>query len=148
MRAISKVRIPTGTYLLQIHRQNFNLEGIVDACCPLCCLEDEDLVHMLTRCPALSETRIIYLNNIKQCVRNDLGALAWRDRIVDASILVQLIVDCQRLGPHILPGNKNLLCAIEMKARMLCYKLHLKRLHLYDTCFNREVPGSDMDANH
>ena len=29
------------------------MEGAVDACCPLCYIEDEELVHMLTRSTAL-----------------------------------------------------------------------------------------------
>ena len=49
MRAITKVRILTGTYLLQSHRKKFKMEGAVDAICPLCCLEDEDLVHIERR---------------------------------------------------------------------------------------------------
>ena len=37
MRAITKVRILTGTYmyLLQSHRKKFKMEGVVDAICPL-----------------------------------------------------------------------------------------------------------------
>ena len=40
------MRILTGTYLPQVHRKKFRMEGTVDACCPLCYIEDEDLVHM------------------------------------------------------------------------------------------------------
>ena len=67
MRAILQVRLLTGTCLLQIQQKKFDLEGVVDVCCPLCYLENEDLVHMLTRCPALSKTKIIYLNDIIPC---------------------------------------------------------------------------------
>ena len=49
MRAVVKVRILTGTYLLQVHRKKFRMDGVIDACCPLCCLEEEDIVHMLIR---------------------------------------------------------------------------------------------------
>ena len=38
MRAIVKVRILTGIYLLQVHRKKFRMNGVIDACCPLCCL--------------------------------------------------------------------------------------------------------------
>ena len=64
MRAIVKVRILTGTYLLQIHRKKFKMDGVIDVSCPLCCLEDEDIVYMLTRCPALSETRTTYMGEL------------------------------------------------------------------------------------
>ena len=54
-RVIIKAHMLTGTYLLQPHRKKFNIDSVSDATCPLCCLEDEVIVHMLTRCPALSE---------------------------------------------------------------------------------------------
>lgn len=145
MRAIVKVRILTGTYLLQVQRQKFGLDGVVDASCPLCLIEDEDLVHMLVRCPALSETRNSYLKDIKQCVQDCLGQHAWRDRIQDANTLVQLIVDCQKLVPNIIPDNTELLKTIEVKSRLLCYKLHMKRLYLCN--INKEVPGVGMAAD-
>ena len=115
MRAVTKVRILTGTYLLQSHRKKFKMEGVVDVTCPLCCLEDEDLVHMLTRCPALSETRNVYMKNIKACFQAKVGHSAWSERIRDSSTLVQLIVDCRKLVPDTIPDNKELLRSIEKK---------------------------------
>ena len=51
MRAAVKWRILTGTYLLQSHKMKYNIDSVKEATCPLCCLEDEDLEHMLLRCP-------------------------------------------------------------------------------------------------
>ena len=51
----------TGTYLLESCKEKFNIDGAVEATCPLCCLEDEDIGHMLLRTvssPAVSETSI------------------------------------------------------------------------------------------
>ena len=73
------------------------MEGVVDAICPLCCLEDEDLVHMLTRCPALSETRNTYMRNIKQNFEAVVGSIAWSEHMRDSSTLVQVIVDCRKM---------------------------------------------------
>ena len=145
MRAITKVRILTGTYLLQSHRKKFKMEGVVDAICPLCCLEDEDLVHMLTRCPALSETRNTYMRNIKQNFEAVVGSKAWSERIRDSSTLVQMIVDCRKLVPVTIPDNERLLCSIEVSSRILCYKLHLKRLYLYNNI--KEISGINMAAD-
>ena len=108
MRAIVKVRILTGTNLLQSHRKKFKMEGVVDATCPLCYLEDEDIVHMLTCCPALSETRNTYLRNIKQSFQATVSSSAWSERIKDSSILVQIIEDCQKLIPVTIPDNEEL----------------------------------------
>ena len=104
--------------------------GVVDAICPLCCLKDKDLLHMLTRCPALSETRNTNMRNIKQNFEAVVGSTAWSERIRDSSALMQMIVDCRKLVPVTIPDNEGLLCSIEVSSRILCYKLHLKQLYL------------------
>ena len=50
-KADVKARIHTGTYILQKNRQTFS-NGTVDAVYRHCYLEDEDLLHLLARCPA------------------------------------------------------------------------------------------------
>ena len=145
MRAIIKVRMLTGTYLLQTHRMKFKMDGVADATCPLCYLEDEDLVHMLTRCPALSETRNRFVRVIKKKFQAAVGPSAWSERIRDPSTLVQLIVNCQNLVPVTIPDSEELLRSIEVDSRILCYKLHLKRLYLYNVI--KEGSGGDMAAD-
>ena len=49
------------------------MNRVVDASCPSCYLEDEDIVHMLIRCPALSEFRTTYMGELKQCIQASLG---------------------------------------------------------------------------
>ena len=142
MRAIVKVRILTGTYLLQVHRKKFRMDGVTDACCPLCYLEDEDIVHMLIRCPALNEVRITCINELKKCIQTWLGTGEWTRRIRNTNTLVQLIVDCRKLVPDVLPDTTEMLNVIESKSRLLCYKLHLKRLFL--TNVNRDVSRVNM----
>ena len=144
MRAIVKVRILTGTCLLQVHRKKFRMDGVIDACCPLCCLEDEYIVHMLIRCPALSAVRTTYINERKQCIQSLLGPGEWTRRIKDSNTLVQLTVDCRKLIPNVLPNNSEILNVIENKRRLLCYKLHLKRLYLCN--FNKEFSNAGMAA--
>ena len=95
------------------------MEGVVDATCPLCCLEDEDLVHMLTRCPALSETINTYIRNIKQSFKAAVGSSAWLEHIRDSSTLVQMIVDCRKLLPVTIPDNEGLLCSIKVSSGIL-----------------------------
>ena len=126
MRAVVKVRILTGTFLVQVHRKRFRMEGTVDACCPLCYIEGEDLVHMLTRCTVLNIVRTTCINELKQCINSTLGPGEWARRITDSKTLVQHIVDCRKLAPDILPNNTEFLDVIETKTRPLCYKLHLK----------------------
>ena len=142
MRAIVKVRILTGTYLLQVHRKKFRMDGVTDACCPLCYIEDEDIVHMLIRCPALNEVRITCINELKKCIQTWLGTGEWTRLIRNTNTLVQLIVDCRKLVPDVLPDTTEMLNVIENKSRLLCYKLHLKRLFL--TNVNRDVSRVNM----
>ena len=108
------------------------MEGVVDATCHLCYLEDEDIVHMLMRCSKLSETRHTYLRNIKQSFQVTVSSSAWSERTKDSSTLVQMIVDCQKLVPVTIPDNEELLRSIEVNLRILCYSLHLKWLYLYN----------------
>ena len=49
-----------------MHRKKFRMDGVTDACCPLCYLEDEDIVHMLIRCPSLNEVRITNSRNVSK----------------------------------------------------------------------------------
>ena len=137
MRTIVKVRILTGTYLLQVHRKKLRMDGVTDACCPLCCLEDEYIVHILILCPALREVHITYINKLKKCIQSWLGTSEWTRRIRNTNTLVQLIVDCGKLVPDILPNKTEILNIIECKSRLLCYKLHMKRLFLSNV--NRDV---------
>ena len=44
------------------------MDGVSDGTYLMCCLEDEDITHVLTRCPALSN--------------------AWSDLVIDSNILV------------------------------------------------------------
>ena len=112
MRAIVKVRILTGTYLLQVLRKKFRMDGVTEACCPLCYLEDEDTVHMLICCPALNEARIKYINELKKCIQSWLGTGERTIRIRNTNTLVQLIVDCRKLVPDVLLDNAEMLNVI------------------------------------
>ena len=60
-------------------------------------------------------------------------------------VIVQLIVDCRKLVPDVLPDNSETLNIIENKTRLLCYKLHLKRLYLCK--INKEVSTTSMAAD-
>ena len=51
-KGIVKCRMLTVTYILQKDKHTFS-NGKVQADCVLCCIGDEDIVHMLTQCSAL-----------------------------------------------------------------------------------------------
>ena len=59
-RSIVRARIRTGTYTLQATRRTFSKKSI-NSTCLHCQLEDEDLHHMVCRCPAFYEYRVLAL---------------------------------------------------------------------------------------
>ena len=63
-RAHIKVRILTGTYILQSTKAKFNNQQ-VDPKCPLCRLESKDLTHFLLTCPALSTVRELHIKSLR-----------------------------------------------------------------------------------
>ena len=93
--------------------------GVIDACCTLCCLEDEDIAHILIRCPSLSAVRTTYINELKKCFQSLLGPDEWTRRIKDSNKIVKLIMDCRKLVPGVLPNNTEILNIIESKTRLV-----------------------------
>jgi hypothetical protein len=55
-KSIIKARIITGTLVLQKDRHRFNKFDI-SSICPMCRLEDEDIIHFLLKCPLLAGSR-------------------------------------------------------------------------------------------
>ncbi|CAC5378822.1 unnamed protein product [Mytilus coruscus] len=63
-KATTKVRMLTGTYMLQTLKVKFN-HSEVDPTCPIFKLEAEDLQHLLTSCPAYRHIRKSHFQQIK-----------------------------------------------------------------------------------
>ena len=66
-KGITKARIQTGTYLL-LKKMNAFSGGAVDPVCRHCQLEDEDLLHVLARCPVYFEIRKYTVQLLKDIV--------------------------------------------------------------------------------
>ena len=80
-RAHIKARILTGTYILQSTKVKFNNQE-VDPKCPLCRLDDEDLVHFILKCPALANIREIHIKDLRDLVIGKVGRkVLFRDCI-------------------------------------------------------------------
>ena len=75
-RAHIKARILTGTYMLQSTKVKFNNQE-VDPKCPLCRLDDEDLVHFILKCPALANIREIHIKDLRALVIGKVGQEVW-----------------------------------------------------------------------
>ncbi|MES9879262.1 MAG: reverse transcriptase domain-containing protein [Sedimenticola sp.] len=129
-RGIIKARMLTGTYLLQTNKAKFN-KYEVDATCPLCRLEPEDISHMLTRCPALHQSRVNAITDLRQYITEHHGPVGW-SAVSSRSALTSLIIDCGTMqNQDVLPLTHQDETAIESITRRLCYKLHVNRLQKY-----------------
>lgn len=119
-RTHTKLRLVTGTYILQTNRSAFNQNQISPECM-LCHAEDETTEHFLLRCTALEIVRQPTLVEILKIYVQHLGEPVHTD------VLVQLILD----GGRVL-GGTNVECLevrqrIERQTRRLCQSLHIER---------------------
>lgn len=117
-RIHTKLRIATGTYILQVNRASFN-QNKVDPSCMLCRNGEETLRHFLLDCSALSVIRNPITDNILDACR-DLCNPAYV-----ADNLLQLVVDCSMLIDQ--STDKHELMNIEFHCRRLCFSLNCER---------------------
>ncbi|CAG2238542.1 unnamed protein product [Mytilus edulis] len=95
-QAVTKARMATGTYTLQIHKVKFN-QSELDPTCPICRLEDETLLHVLTRCSAYNDIRKSQFQILKNLIISKIGQEKWKSQFINRQIICQLIIDCQCL---------------------------------------------------
>ena len=57
-KGVIKARVLKGVYILQSNRHSFG-GGVVEPTCQLCFQEDEDVYHLVTRCPAYYDTGLL-----------------------------------------------------------------------------------------
>lgn len=126
-RGIIKARMLTGTYTLQSNKAKFNKYEI-NATCPLCRLEAEDITHMITRCTALHNSRLVNIKNIQQYITEKFGEEGWTS-VSSRRDLTTLIIDCGMTKQQgTLPLTTDDRKEIESISRRLCYRLHVNRL--------------------
>lgn len=123
-----KARILTGTYILQKNRQSFS-NGSVNAECPHCCLEDEDMLHMLARCPAFYEIRLSTIHTLKDIIVRNTDLDTWKTHFNDWATILQTLI-CAEMITRTLPVIKPLEEEIERLSRDCFYKIHMHKLWL------------------
>ena len=75
-KGIIKARILTGVYMLQVNRHLFSGRSI-EPTCQLCWLEEEDIYHLATRCPAYQEDRVATVQRLKLLVVEQSSSEIW-----------------------------------------------------------------------
>ena len=123
-RANNKVRMVTGTYILQSTRSAFNQTK--NTTCLLCGDAEEDMVHFIVQCSFLEDERQPLLSNIIQCiplVYQTHPSQTWPPHLV-----TQLVLDpTHPTIQSMLPLQPSVIDEIERLSRLLCYKIHMKR---------------------
>ena len=131
-RAITKVRLLTGTYYLQSNRVKFRNGAVTDLCL-LCSAASEDRVHCIADCNALSSVRQNYISQIESIMSVNNPIVTVNAVINNRDLLTQLFQDCTSATVAI---NVNLSpedCRNSETVSMhLCFALHLKRCKLMD----------------
>jgi hypothetical protein len=124
-RAEVKVRLLTGTYMLQSKKAKFSNNKETDIC-KLCYLETEDIEHSLIKCICLADTRNTYFRTLK-CYLDRIKRYIC-NTIVSDVLLLQLILDptMDSIISVIKLKYKNYM-DIEQITRTFCYYIHMER---------------------
>jgi hypothetical protein len=120
-RAVSKMRLLTGTYTLQTVRLVYR-----QTICLLCNKKDETVVHFILEYDILTPERCSLIKKIVNCIRYVYKAR--EEFLNDPAKFTQLILDPTVPTVHdILPLQPQVLKSVEDSSQMLIFALHHKR---------------------
>ena len=122
-RVITKLKLVTGTYILQTNRATFN-QNQVNPTCLLCGREDKSVSHFLLRCSVLDNVRNPIMDNILSTCKQVYSPTN------NPESFLQLILDCSDLTYFTNTPNNKQLRSIEFHCRRLCHSLHIERYKL------------------
>ena len=90
-RSIPKLRLLTGSYILQENHARFNHYN-VDATCTLCGVEHESRLHFLVECSRLQPVRHRHISNLKSILQLENSKSTLELYTSDQEILTQIII--------------------------------------------------------
>ena len=122
-RAELKVKILTGSYILQANRSCFN-QYAIDPTCKLCKKEPEDREHFIARCWSLEHIRCSYRQKLVH-ILNDSSLSVMSDSALFTQITLDWSVVVQEYCVKDVDSDK-----IELWSREMISKLHYARLRL------------------
>ena len=133
-KGVIKARVLTSVYILQSNRHSFS-GGAVDPTCQFCRLENEDIYHMVTRCPAYHDIRVTTMHQLRQIVLQKCSMSdEWRSHFCNWDTILKVLMCPDCITPLVPELSVSIIC-IEKLARTFFYTLHRKRLRL---CKQRE----------
>ena len=128
-RAIIKVKILTGTYILQYNKAKFNQYDVSPICC-LCEAAEEDRIHFLLGCSRLNSVRQKYLEKIRSILCG-IDVSISHQIMSNQKLLMQLLMDLSKLG--VFDSHQVDISTyeeLESVSRNMCFALHSKRVQL------------------
>ena len=125
-KSIIKARIIIGTLVLQKDRHRFN-KFDVSSTCPMCRLEDEDIIHFLLKCSLLAGSRQEPFRLLKNEVINNSEDGTWLKTFNNDERITTLIIDCRNYSETFME-NTSVMDRIEELSIELCYRLYVRRL--------------------
>ena len=129
-RSIPKLRLLTGSYILQENRARFNQYSI-DATCTLCGVGCESRMHFIVECSRLQPVRHKHILNLKSTLMSENSSVSVDLYTNNSEKLTQIILDCSKYGAGgLLKLSKDSITKIEHISRNLCYDLHKTRNEL------------------
>ena len=127
-KGVVKARFLTGVYILQSSRHVFS-NRTVDPNCRLCQLEEEDIRHVVTRCPAFHSIRTLTINQLMNLVVGNSNISVWNSHFREWESFLRIII-CPDNIRHMVPELSTVINSVEELSRDFFYKTHTKRLFL------------------
>ncbi len=103
-KAITKAKLITKTYTLQINKARFN-KYKVDPTCPVCGTDVETLEHFILHCPSLQRERMYNLEKIGEFIAEISDRNTWTYITADDFRAVRFILDASNFI-DVLPALK------------------------------------------
>ena len=125
-KSILKARIITGTLVLQKDRHRFNKFDI-SSTCPMCKLEEEDIIYFLLKCPLLAGARQEPFRRLKNEVINNSEDGTWLRIFNNEERFTTLIIDCRNYS-ETFTDSVSVMDRIGELSIELCYSLYVRRL--------------------
>ena len=129
-RAYPKLRLLTGTYILQENRARFGGCSIRE-CCLLCGEGAETRVHFIAGCSRLEAVRVNFKAQLITILSRKNPLNVVNEVLSNPNRLVELILDCSvTVNRQTLKLDEDVIREVEQLSRNMCYSLHQKRCEI------------------
>ena len=101
----------------------------MDPVCRHCRLEDEDLLHVLARCPAYFDIRSCTIKALKDIIVRKTNLHTWSSYAKDWTTILKTLV-CAEVLVKALPAVRDSKNEIDCISRDCFHKIHMRKIQL------------------